>query len=115
MVGLVVFLFLLAAALAALVVLGYRLAPRKPSEVKERRFETGGPPFGEVKRKLVVQYIGYIYLVTAVEALVGLMIVAALATTSLESLAVSVALALLPVLVLVAASIKLLSDIKKWS
>ncbi|MGK0548933.1 MAG: NADH-quinone oxidoreductase subunit A [Pyrobaculum sp.] len=114
MVGFLVFLGVLAVALVGLVVLGYLLAPRRPSEVKERRFETGGPPFGEVKRKLVVQYIGYIYLVTAVEALVGLMIVAALANTSLELLAVSIALVLLPVLVLVAVSIKLLSDIRRW-
>ncbi|AFA40614.1 hypothetical protein Pogu_2587 [Pyrobaculum oguniense TE7] len=48
------------------------------------------------------------------EALVGLMIVAALANKSLEPIDISIALTLLPVLVLVAASIKLLPNIRRW-
>lgn len=109
----VIFVGLLAAALALLVVVGYLLAPRRPSELKERRFEAGNPPYGEVKRRLVMQYIGYIYLVTAVEALVGVMIIAALLGVSVELLtAVGVALGAL--LAFVAKYIKYVADIKKW-
>ncbi|MEZ0319840.1 MAG: hypothetical protein ABWK05_07620 [Pyrobaculum sp.] len=113
MVALVIFIGLLAAALVLLVAVGYLLAPRRSSEVKERRFEAGNPPYGEAKRRLVMQYIGYIYLATAIEALVGIMIIAALLGVDVKLLA-AVGGALGAVLVFVARYIKDVADVKKW-
>jgi NADH-quinone oxidoreductase subunit A len=110
-----VFLLALLGALVLLVAIGYVLAPKKPSDVKYRRFEAGGPPFGEAKRRLLMQYIGYIYLVTAVEALVGLMIVAYLSKPAALEFAVYLAVALVLVAAFVARHIKTLTDVRKWS
>jgi len=116
MTALLLFLALLFAALAALVYVGYRLAPKRPSEVKERRFEAGNPPYGEVKRRLVAQYVGYIYLVTAVEAVAGLLIVYALLSGGASpSLFAALALSLVAVAAFVAAYLRVIGDIKRWS
>jgi NADH-quinone oxidoreductase subunit A len=103
-------------ALVALVVVTYLFAPRRPSEVKERRFEAGGPPYGPVQRRLLMQYFGYIYLVTVVEAAVGLALVAVLtAQPSAPMLYLAIALLLMAALVVVLRYFKVLSDIKRWS
>jgi len=65
---LIIFIILLIVAAVVPIALAYILAPRAPSEVKERRFESGGPPFGEVRRRLVMQYFGFIFMVVALEA-----------------------------------------------
>ncbi|MEM0369591.1 MAG: hypothetical protein QXK71_04440 [Pyrobaculum sp.] len=116
MIGFVIFVVILTAAVVGLVVLGYLLAPKARGEIRERRFEAGNPPFGEVKRRLVMQYVGYIYLVTAVEAVVGLLIVGWLwlGVLNIEGvLAVAAALAI--VAAYVAKYIKKISDISLWS
>lgn len=115
MVAFLIFLTLLALALIALIIVSYYLAPKRPTEVKTRRFEAGGPPFGEVKRRLIAQYMGYIYLVTVVEALVGVMIVAYLARPIPSEFAVAAALALVLIALFVARHLRLLADVKKWA
>jgi len=121
MVAVLLFAALFLAALALLVVVGYLFSPKRTSEVKERRFEAGGPPYGPVQRRLLMQYFGYIYLVTVVEAVVGLALVASLTELAHKGpLAVTVlAAAVASVLAAVAAVViryfKTLSDIKKWS
>jgi NADH-quinone oxidoreductase subunit A len=116
MVAILIFVVLFLGALVALVVVTYLFAPRRPSEVKERRFEAGGPPYGPVQRRLLMQYFGYIYLVTVVEAAVGLALVAVLtAQPSAPMLYLAIALLLVAVLVVVLRYFKVLSDIKRWS
>jgi NADH-quinone oxidoreductase subunit A len=116
MVALLIFVVLFLGALVALVVVTYLFAPRRPSEVKERRFEAGGPPYGPVQRRLLMQYFGYIYLVTVVEAAVGLALVAVLtAQPSAPMLYLAIALLLAAVLIVVLRYFKVLSDIKRWS
>ena len=73
--ALIIFIALLVLAAALPIALAYVLAPRAPSEVKERRFESGGPPFGEVRRRLVMQYFGFIFLVVALEAVASLALI----------------------------------------
>ena len=116
MVAILIFVVLFLGALVALVVVTYFFAPRRPSEVKERRFEAGGPPYGPVQRRLLMQYFGYIYLVTVVEAAVGLALVAVLtAQPPAPTLYLAIALLLAAVLVVVWRYSKVLSDIKRWS
>jgi len=116
MVAILIFVVLFLGALVALVVVTYFFAPRRPSEVKERRFEAGGPPYGPVQRRLLMQYFGYIYLVTVVEAAVGLALVAVLtAQPSAPMLYLAIALLLVAALVVVLRYFKVLSDIKRWS
>ena len=116
MVAILIFVVLFLGALVALVVVTYLFAPRRPSEVKERRFEAGGPPYGPVQRRLLMQYFGYIYLVTVVEAAVGLALVAVLtAQSSAPMLYLAIALLLAAVLIVVLRYFKVLSDIKRWS
>jgi NADH-quinone oxidoreductase subunit A len=115
MVALLIFVVLFLGALVALVVVTYLFAPRRPSEVKERRFEAGGPPYGHVQRRLLMQYFGYIYLVTVVEAAVGLALVAVLtAQLPAPTLYLAIALLLAAVLVVVLRYFKVLNDIKRW-
>jgi NADH-quinone oxidoreductase subunit A len=115
MVAILIFVVLFLGALVALVVVTYLFAPRRPSEVKERRFEAGGPPYGSVQRRLLMQYFGYIYLVTVVEAAVGLALVAVLtAQLPAPTLYLAIALLLAAVLILVLRYFKVLNDIKRW-
>ncbi|ACB40710.1 NADH-quinone oxidoreductase subunit A [Pyrobaculum neutrophilum] len=114
MVAVVVFVALFLALLLALVLISYLLAPRKPSDVKHRRFEAGGPPYGTVQRRLVMQYIGYIYLVTVVEAALGLAIVAVLTNNYPLPLALSIALLMAAVAAVVARYYKTLADARRW-
>jgi NADH-quinone oxidoreductase subunit A len=115
MVALLIFVVLFLGVLVALVVVTYLFAPRRPSEVKERRFEAGGPPYGPVQRRLLMQYFGYIYLVTVVEAVVGLALVAVLtAQPPAPTLYLAIALLLAAVLVVVLRYFKVLNDIKRW-
>ncbi len=116
MIAFALFLVLLAIALGALVLVGYLLAPKSPHVAKERRFEAGNPPFGEVKRRLLMQYVGYIYMVTAIEASAGLMVVVALwrGVVSLDvALALATALALIAIYVV--RYLEKVADVKKWS
>ncbi|MFN7105246.1 MAG: hypothetical protein ACK4M3_01465 [Pyrobaculum sp.] len=116
MTAFVLYVALLALALVLLVVVGYVLAPKRPGEIRERRFEAGNPPYGEVKRRLVVQYVGYIYMATALEAVAGLLIVAALTYRLVTpELALAVAAVLAISAVYVARYLAVISDIKKWS
>lgn len=116
MIGLVLFIVLLVAAVVGLVVVGYLLAPKVRGEIRERRFEAGNPPFGEVKRRLVMQYVGYIYLVTAIEAVAGLLIVGLLWYGAIGiELAVAVGIALGLTAAFVARYLKKIADIKLWT
>ncbi|ABL87507.1 NADH dehydrogenase subunit A [Pyrobaculum islandicum DSM 4184] len=115
MVALVLFILLFITLLTALVAISYFLAPRRPSEVKQRRFEAGGPPYGTIQRRLVMQYIGYIYLVTTVEATLGLAIVAVLTNENMLPLSLSLALLMAILAAIVARYLKILADVRKWS
>ncbi|MFN3803755.1 MAG: NADH-quinone oxidoreductase subunit A [Pyrobaculum sp.] len=116
MTAFVLYVALLTLALVLLVVVGYMLAPRRPGKVKERRFEAGNPPYGEVKRRLVVQYVGYIYMATAFEAVAGLLIVAALIYQWVTpELALTLAVVLALSAIYVARYLAVISDVKRWS
>lgn len=110
--ALIIFVGLYLGLLVGLVALGYYFSPKRHSEEKIKRFEAGGPPYGPVQRRLVMQYFGYIYLVTVAEATVGFAIVAAL--LSEKTLAIPLALTLAILGVAVARYFKLLADVKKW-
>jgi len=117
MVAVLLFVVLFLGVLVLLVVVGYLFSPKRPSEVKERRFEAGGPPYGPVQRRLLMQYFGYVYLVTVVEAAVGLAVVAVLTQRDPATASVALALALLlaAVAAVTARYFKLLADIRRWS
>ncbi len=117
MVAVLLFIALFLGALLLLVVVGYLFSPKRPSEVKERRFEAGGPPYGPVQKRLLMQYFGYVYLVTVVEAAVGLAVVAVLTQRDLLSApaALAVGLLLVAVAAVTARYFKLLADIRRWS
>ncbi|MFZ8808549.1 MAG: NADH-quinone oxidoreductase subunit A [Pyrobaculum sp.] len=118
MVAVVLFIALFLAALVLLVVVGYLFSPKRPSETKERRFEAGGPPYGPVQRRLLMQYFGYIYLVTVVEAAAGLALVAVLTTdagrAALAPLAAALVVAIAAVVAVVWRYFKLLADVRRW-
>lgn len=115
MTALLVFIALLLVASTALVAISYFLAPRRQTEAKKRRFEAGNPPYGKVERRLLMQYFGYIYLVTAFEAVVGVMIVAVLVRGVDLALASALGAVLIAVAVVAARYLKAVADIKKWS
>jgi len=117
MVAVLLFVVLFLGVLVLLVVVGYLFSPKRPSEVKERRFEAGGPPYGPVQRRLLMQYFGYVYLVTVVEAAVGLAVVAVLTQRDPATGPVAIALTLLlaAVAAVTARYFKLLADIRRWS
>gem|GEM_PF-836685 len=48
----------------------YFIAPKRPSIVKERRFEAGNPPTGPPKTRLAMQYLGFVLLLTTVEPII---------------------------------------------
>jgi len=118
MVAAALFIALFLAVLVLLVLAGYLFSPRRPSEVKERRFEAGGPPYGPVQRRLLMQYFGYIYLVTAVEAVMGLALVAVLTAhagrAALIPLAAALALTLMAIAAIAWRYFKLLADVRRW-
>lgn len=70
------FLALLAAALAALYLIPKLLAPSgSKSKAKDERFEAGNPPFGGVRRAVRVQYARYVVAAAGIEALASLALV----------------------------------------
>ncbi|MEL9990138.1 MAG: NADH-quinone oxidoreductase subunit A [Thermoproteus sp.] len=115
MTALLIFVVLLLAALMALVAISYFLAPRREAETKKRRFEAGNPPYGRVERRLLMQYFGYIYLATAFEAVVGVMIVAVLVRGVDAAVAGALGAALIAIAVVVAKYLKAVADIRRWS
>lgn len=69
-----IYLLVLTAALAALLIAPMLLAPRRRTEAKEVRFEAGNPPYGRTRRRMAMQYINYVYLAVAAESIVGMSI-----------------------------------------
>lgn len=76
MVGAVAFLVLLAAGLALLYALPKLFAPSARTKAKDVRFEAGNPPYGRLRRKMVIQYIRYVLAAASLEALASLAFVA---------------------------------------
>ncbi len=66
-----IFLLALTASLIALLMAPRLLAPRRLTRAKEVRFEAGNPPYGKARRRMVMQYLGYVYLAMATESIVG--------------------------------------------
>ncbi|MFB6491104.1 MAG: NADH-quinone oxidoreductase [Thermoproteus sp. AZ2] len=76
MVGAIAFLVLLAAGLALLYAVPKLFAPRAKTKPKELRFEAGNPPYGRLRRRMVIQYIRYVLAAASFEALASLALVA---------------------------------------
>jgi NADH-quinone oxidoreductase subunit A len=78
----------------AIVLVARYVAARRPSPVKELRYEAGNPPVGAPKYVLPVQYIGFLVMFLGIEPVVALLLV--LASWGLTPLLLALALPILP-------------------
>ena len=63
---LIIFVLSVIGSLIAFIV-SYFVAPKRPSIVKERRFEAGNPPIDRVRKKLIMQYFGFVFMAVCLE------------------------------------------------
>lgn len=71
------------------------------SRVKIQRFEAGNPPLDLPKKKLIMQYFGFIYMTAAIEAVITVIIVLSV----LENISTLTLLALMVMIILIPATI----------
>ena len=79
----ILLLILTAGGLALLFLLNYLLVKvvRKYGRAKQERFEAGNPPFDFPRKKLIMQYFGFVYLIVMLEC--ALLLILLLFTGSL--------------------------------
>ncbi|CCC80892.1 NADH-quinone oxidoreductase subunit A [Thermoproteus tenax] len=85
-----IFLLLLIAGVAAMLIVPALFAPAKGEQAKDVRFEAGNPPFGRVRRRMAMQYLAYVYLAVAIEAVAGLAFVYYLLTSNVLDIVVAI-------------------------
>ncbi len=83
------------------------------SRVKIQRFEAGNPPLDLPKKKLIMQYFGFIYMTAAIEAIITIIIVLSV----LENIITLTLLVLMVIVILIPAVIlayKYSTKLREW-